>query len=141
MATYGGGTNITSSIVTTNPTINNSGGNGTLVAYTTPVDRYAQIRLLSFSLPSGTSLSAGTASVTFQSDSGIGGWVDHANYTIPFGLSPGGSAAIAISGIPGQLPDGSFIMPYGTRLQVNGGTGGGGTCRLQLSVTEYFSSN
>lgn len=141
MATYGGGTSITSFIETTNPTVNNAGGLGTLVAYTTPVGRYAQIRILSFSLPSGTSVASATASITFQSDNGVGGWADYAAYTIPFGLAPGGSGAITISGIPGQLPDGSFIMPHGTRLRVNGGSGGGGTARLQTSVTEYFSSN
>jgi hypothetical protein len=140
MATYGGGTNINSTIVTTNPTVNNSGGNGTLVAYTVPAARYAEIRLLSFSLPSGTSVSGGAASVSFQADNGIGGWTEYANHVVPDGFGVGGSADITISGIAGQLPSGSFTMPYGTRIVVNGGTGGGGTARFQISVTEYFSS-
>lgn len=142
MATYGGGTNVTSFIVTANPTINNSGGLGTVVAYTTPIARTSKVRFISVSVPSGTNLTNATASIIFDADNGLGGWTTYATITVPsVVLNVGDSQAIPITGGTGQLTDGSFEMPYGTRIRVNGGSGAGGTARFQLSVTEYFSSN
>lgn len=137
MATYGGGTTYTAEIQTANISVNVSNQ----VVFTSASDKHYLVRFLSQSLPTGTSMS-GTTSFSIQHDNGLGSWVTAVTWTEASVIfAPGSSAALAgYFGVNGNKDDGYFVMSPGMRVICTPATGGGGTCRVQMSVITLLSS-